>query len=185
MSWAALFALAVSLAMDSFAASLGRGAATGRLPGNHVFAIAAMFGLCEATALAGGWVAGYAFSTLIISVDHWIAFGLLMVIGLRMIRQGFLSGGPGTPRVEFRFQAIATAVATSIDAAVVGISLAIINVDIVRAVLTIGAVTFLVTLTGASIGRKAAPTLGRWAEVLGGAAMVVIGTVILRHHLYA
>ncbi len=184
MSWAALIALAVSLAMDSFAASLGRGAAAGRRPGTHIIAIASLFGLCEAAALAGGWAAGYAFNVLIASIDHWIAFALLLVIGARMIRHGVIGGNPGTPGAEFRFQALATAVATSIDAAVVGISLAFMDVDIVRAVLTIGAVTFVVTLGGAGIGRTTAPALGKWAEILGGSAMICIGAVILLSHLY-
>lgn len=185
MNPAAVFALAVSLSMDSFAASLGKGAVSVRLPVYNIVAIAALFGLCEAAALAGGWAAGYAFGALIATIDHWVAFGLLLLVGVRMIHQAVAGIEPAQPTGRgFPLRAVMTAVATSIDAVVVGISLALIDVSIVQAVVIVGVVTFVVTLGGGGIGRSTATALGRRAEALGGAAMILIGTSILVQHLY-
>lgn len=185
MNMAAVLALAVGLSMDSFAASMGRGAATGQASRYNVIAIAALFGLCEATALAAGWAAGHTFSALITSVDHWIAFVLLLGVGIRMIHQGMVFEPTADPPArESPLQVIATTVATSIDAAAVGISLAIIDVSIVHAVAMVAVVTFVLTLGGASIGRSTAPSMGRWSEMAGGVAMICIGASILIQHLY-
>lgn len=185
MNPAAVVLLAFSLSMDSFAAALGKGAMSGRLPLYNLILIASLFGACEATALAAGWLAGQAFSTLITTVDHWIAFVLLLVVGGRMIRQGMRSDGVSVPsETGFSLRLVATAIATSIDAAAVGISLAFMAADLLLSVSIVGAVTFLVTLGGAGIGCRAAPVLGRRVEVLGGIGLISIGTAILIQHLY-
>lgn len=185
MNPAAVFALAIGLSLDSFAASLGKGAAAGRLPARHVVFIAALFGTCEAAALTAGWAAGQAFATLITSVDHWIAFGLLLAVGARMIQQSASLPGERRPPIALvPLRMLAIAAATSVDSVVVGISLAFIDADIFQAILIVGLVTFVVTMGGAGIGRSAAPVLGRRAELLGGLTMICVGSVILARHLY-
>ncbi len=181
----AVFAIALTMSVDSFAASLGKGAAAGRLPLIGLVRVAALFALCETASFSAGWLAGQAFSRLIASVDHWIAFGLLFAVGVRMIRQG--AGPRAVPRPApsaFTPQVFATAIATSIDAAAVGVSLAFIEVDFLQAVVIIALVTFAVALGGVTIGRSTAPALGRRAEIVGGLAMICIGAAILVQHLY-
>lgn len=176
-----VFAIALGMSVDSFAASVGKGVAAGRLPFIGLLRIAALFALCETASFSAGWLAGHAFSGLIASVDHWIAFGLLFAVGVRMIHQG-AAPRPARPAVPPRV--LATAIATSIDAAAVGASFAFIAVDFLQAVVIIALVTFAVTLVGATIGRSTAPALGGWAEVIGGLAMICTGAAILAQHLY-
>lgn len=185
----AVFAIALSMSVDSFAASLGKGAAAGRLPLIGLVRIAALFALCETASFSAGWLAGHAFSPLIASVDHWIAFGLLFAVGVHMIRHG--AGPRAAPRAAPRPalsalppRVFATAIATSIDAAAIGVSLAFIEVDFLLAVAIIALVTFAVALGGATIGRSTAAMLGRRAEIVGGLAMICIGAAIPVQHLY-
>lgn len=181
----AVFAIALTMSVDSFAASLGKGVAAGRLPLIGLVRVAALFALCETASFSAGWLAGQAFSRLIASVDHWIAFGLLFAVGVWMIRQG--AGPRAVPRTAasaFTPRVFATAIATSIDAAAVGVSLAFIEVDFLQAVVIIALVTFAVALGGATIGRSSAPALGRRAEFVGGLAMICIGAAIPVQHLY-
>lgn len=185
MNPAAVFAIALTMSVDSFAASLGKGVAAGRLPLIGLVRIAALFALCETASFSAGWLAGYAFSPLIARIDHWIAFGLLFAVGVHMIRHG---AGPHAAlrpaQTAFPPRVFATAIATSIDAAVVGISLAFIEADFLQAVAIVALVTFAVALGGATIGRSTASALGRRAEIVGGLAMICIGATILVQHLY-
>lgn len=185
MNPAAVFAIALTLSVDSFAAALGNGVAAGRLPLIGLVRIALLFALCETASFSAGWAAGHAFSRLIASLDHWIAFGLLFAVGARMIRHG-AAPRAARPTAESGFppRIFATAIATSIDAAAVGISLAFIDAGFLQAVVIIALVTFAVTLGGATIGRSTAQALGRRAELMGGLAMICIGAAIPVQHLY-
>ena len=181
----AVFAIALSMSVDSFAASLGKGAAAGRLPLIGLVRIAALFALCETASFSAGWLAGHAFSPLIASVDHWIAFGLLFAVGVHMIRHGAAPRAAPRPALSaLPPRVFATAIATSIDAAAIGVSLAFIEVDFLLAVAIISLVTFAVALGGATIGRSTAAMLGRRAEIVGGLAMICIGAAIPVQHLY-
>ncbi|CAO3439683.1 manganese efflux pump MntP [Azospirillum endophyticum] len=183
-------ALAFSLSMDSFAAALGRGACSRRAGLPEAMRVGAAFGVCQFAMPLVGWGVGIAFASLVESVDHWIAFGLLLAVGGAMLRNAILDGeedaeedcGPvRSPRAEW-LALLTTAVATSIDAAAVGAGLALVDVDMVTTSALIGAVTFAVAFGGVLIGRAAGAHLGRWAEMAGGVVLIGLGAKILLEH---
>lgn len=130
-----------------------------------------------------GWLVGRTLVNWISDYDHWVAFGLLAMIGARMIWESFHSKdgrGEGFPG---GLVLLTLAVATSIDALVVGLSLAFLQLNMVMAVMTIGGVAFLITGGGFLIGRKAGQMFGERAGVLGGIILISIGVRILLSHL--
>jgi putative Mn2+ efflux pump MntP len=192
-------ALAFALSMDAFAAALGRGAAlrcTG-LGANLLEAarIGAVLGAFELATPLLGWSLGLAFSSQITAWDHWVAFALLVVVGGRMIWEtlgddpaeaaepGQDETAPATPGRASIAALLLTGLATSIDAAAVGITLAFISADMVTTCTAIGLVTFGMAFGGALAGRVAGNLLGAWAERLGGVALIAIGARILFEHL--
>lgn len=175
--------LALSLSMDSFAAALGKGAVLRRPGIPDALRVGAAFGACQLLMPVVGWAVGVAFAGLVAALDHWVAFGLLLLVGGAMIRN-FLRPGPGSER-DGRTGLLAlatTALATSVDAAAVGVGLAMAEVDIVTTALLIGAVTFGMAFGGVLIGRAAGPMLGHRAELIGGFGLIAIGTKILVEH---
>lgn len=178
------FALAFSLSADAFAASLGKGASLHRPSIREAARIGAFFGAFElGTPLIGlalGWsVGGYSQA-----VDHWIAFTLLLVVGGRMSYLAWTGGGGDRPKPNRHtsLALIATALATSVDATAVGVTLGFMNVDIPVTITLIGAVTFAMAFCGVLIGRAAGPILGRRAEFAGGLGLVAIGVKVLVEH---
>ncbi|MGE0747975.1 MAG: manganese efflux pump MntP family protein [Rhodospirillales bacterium] len=187
MTIATSVALGVSLSIDSFAAALGKGAGRQRISVARVFGIAACFGLVEGAIMAAGWLSGALVNHLLLgpfvsSVDHWIAFALLALIGFKMVREG-LSNDPAAPRGHGRL--VATAVATSIDAAAVGFTLPFAGIPLVEATAVVALSTFVLAVAGAWLGRIAGPLLGRRAEILGGVVLLAVGAKILAEHLAA
>lgn len=182
-----LAVVGLSLSVDAFAAAVGKGACA---PARPRFAdalkIGAVFGFFEAVTPAIGWAIGLALAGWIAAVDHWVAFGLLAVVGGHMLWQA-AQAPDATPSAPVRggapLRLMLTALATSIDAMAVGVSLAVLDVDIVAACLVIGGVTTVVATAGVLLGRQAGPYLGRYAEVLGGVALIGIGSLILYQHL--
>lgn len=194
MNLATLTLLGFSLSVDAFAAALGKGAAARGTSVLQAFRVGAYFGLFEAVAPAVGWALGIACASYIASVDHWIAFGLLAGVGGHMLLQAVRgepeaaeepADGTGASRHLSPMKLAVTAMATSIDATAVGVSLGLVEVNIVQACLVIGAVTTAMCFGGVLIGRTAGPLLGRKAEVLGGVALIGIGVKILIEHLSA
>lgn len=184
-----LLLLGFSLSVDAFAAAIGKGAASERARLVDALRVGAYFGFFEAITPALGWMVGVAVSAWIASVDHWVAFGLLALVGGNMIRQGLMpepapeSGEQPARKSQLGpMQLVLTALATSIDASAVGVSLAVVDVNIVQACIVIGLVTAVMAFSGVLIGRKAGPLLGRKAEILGGLALLGIGTKILIEH---
>lgn len=183
-----LGALGVSLSVDAFAAAVGKGAAAERARWREALRVGAVFGFFEALTPAIGWAIGLALSAWIAAVDHWIAFALLLGVGGNMIRLALKNQeeDAAEPRkARGIFGLIATALATSIDAMAVGISLAVMQVNIVLACLIIGGVTTVLATLGVMLGRHVSIWLGRYAEMLGGAALIAIGSSILYTHLTA
>ncbi|ALG74297.1 hypothetical protein VY88_20575 [Azospirillum thiophilum] len=183
-------ALAFSLSMDSFAAALGRGACSRRSGLPEAMRVGAAFGICQFAMPLVGWGIGIAFASLVESVDHWIAFGLLLAVGGAMLRNAVMNSDDGAeddcrPVKSARSEWLAlltTAIATSIDAAAVGAGLAMVDVDMVTTSALIGAVTFAVAFGGVLIGRAAGSHLGRWAEMAGGVVLIGLGAKILLEH---
>lgn len=175
--------LAVGLSMDAFAVSVCKGLSVKRLKPRHCVISGLYFGGFQAGMPLLGWLLGKQFETLIKSVDHWIAFALLCIIGANMIRESF--GNPDELNALFSPRAmLPLAVATSIDALAVGVTFAFLDVDILSSVLMIGCTTFLFSAAGVKIGHSFGTKFKSKAELLGGIVLIAIGIKILIEHLF-
>jgi len=188
MAFLTLFAIAVALAMDAFAVSLSTGVCLRQVRSAQVLRMARAFGLFQALMPIAGWLLGQTFRVYIEGVDHWTAFGLLALVGGKMIWEG-VTGGADDAACATRdntrgLRLLVLAVATSIDALAVGLSFAVLNEPIWLASLVIGAVCFAITALGLKLGCLAGriAVISRYAEVLGGAVLVLIGLRILFEH---
>ena len=184
MSPVAIVALAFGMSMDSFAAALGKGAALKRPRFAEALRTGLIFGLVEATTPVLGWLAGAAAVTWVSQVDHWAAFVILAALGGQMIFNAVVSKDQpkAAPAQHSLGVLVLTAIATSLDALAVGVTLAFVRVDIVAAASAIGLATFLMAAVGTLIGRWVGPVFGRGAELLGGLCLIGIGTKILIEH---
>ena len=182
MSLWELFIIAVGLSMDAFAVSICKGLSVGRVAPRHALICGVWFGGFQALMPAIGWLLGTRFQTLITTVDHWIAFVLLCIIGGNMVRESF----GDEEEVSASFSAAAMlplAVATSIDALAVGITFAFLRVDILPAVIFIGLTTFCLSAVGIQVGNVFGARYRAAAERLGGIVLILIGLKILLEHL--
>jgi putative Mn2+ efflux pump MntP len=179
-----ILALAIGLAMDAFAASLAQGAVL--RPGwRDSLRVGFAFGAAQAVMPLIGWGLGIAFAGVIRNVDHWIALVLLGVLGLRMIRAGLDSDEDAEIVRQLTHTALLSmAIATSIDAAVAGITLPLIDAPLWVSVGVIGLVTFLLSTFGMYAGAAAGTRLGKRAELLGGAVLVLLGLKIFFSHQF-
>ena len=178
-----LLLLAVGLAMDAFAVSVCKGLSVERLKPRHPITAGLYFGGFQALMPLIGWLLGSQFESLIKSVDHWIAFGLLVLIGANMIRESF--GKAEELNSSFSPKAmLPLAVATSIDALAVGVTFAFLEVSIVFAVSVIGAVTFVISAAGVKIGNVFGAKYKSRAELAGGVILIILGVKILIEHLF-
>lgn len=187
MNFASVVFLAFAMSTDAFAAAVGKGAALHKPRFSEALKTGLIFGVIEGITPVVGWGLGWAAASYVEAWDHWIAFVLLCGLGLFMIRNGCsTSDEPEEKRNTHSFWLLAvTGFATSIDAMVVGVGLAFLDVNIVPIAIAIGlATTFMVTL-GVMMGRVLGAVAGRWAEVLGGLILIGIGTLILVEHLGA
>lgn len=183
MSLPELFILAVGLSMDAFAVSICKGLAIPRLTFRECGLAGLWFGGFQALMPTIGYFLGSYFIQYIVSIDHWIAFILLALIGVNMIREALgpedeCSNASMEPKEMF-----VLAVATSIDALAVGITLAFLNVNIVAAALFIGLTTFVCSAVGVRIGNLFGTRYKSKAEFAGGLILVAIGLKILLDHL--
>lgn len=178
--------LAFGMSMDAFAAAIGKGAALHRPPLKEALRTGLIFGVIEAITPVIGWAIGLAASQFIMSWDHWVAFTLLLVLGIRMISEAFKKDKAEeaeAPRRHGFWLLVTTAIATSLDAMAVGVGLAFLQVNILVMALTIGAATTIMATSGMLLGRFLGAAIGKWAEVLGGIVLIGIGTSILVEHL--
>jgi len=187
MSWWILLAVAVALAADAFAVAIAAGLVLSPLTGRRVFRLAFHFGLFQALMPTIGWTVGRSVHAYIAAVNHWLAFGLLGVIGVRMLRDSLRPSGEARP---FRdpttgWQLVLLSVATSIDALAVGLSLAVIGSPIIFPALLFGAVAAAFTAAGMALGRRLASAWGRRVEFAGGLILIGIGVKILIEHILA
>ena len=182
-----VFLLALALAMDAFAAAVGEGAAARPRPGAaRALRVGLAFGAAQAVMPLVGWGLGLAFTAVVRELDHWIAFVLLAVIGVRMLHAGLVPQA-AEPTLAMRrsgWGLLATALATSIDAAAAGVTLPMLEQPVLLVCAIIGAVTFVMSAGGVPVGAVAGALVGRRAEVLGGVVLIGIGTKILIEHLY-
>ena len=175
--------IAIGLAMDAFAVSVGKGLSLRSIEPRHAIKAGVWFGGFQALMPLVGYFLGRSFASVVVSVDPWIAFGLLMLIGLNMIRETIWGDEEDSASSDFGPRTMfIMAVATSIDALAVGISFAFLDVNIWLAVLIIGLVTFLLSASGIYLGRIFGSRLGDKAGILGGLVLIAIGVKILLTH---
>ncbi len=188
MTFAALLAIAVALAMDAFAVALATGVCLRDMRPRQTLRMAAAFGLFQALMPVAGWLLGLSVREYIESYDHWLAFALLAMVGGKMIWEG-LRGADDDPTCKPKdptqgVQLFVLALATSIDALAVGLSFAVLGQSIWLPALVIGLVCFGLTVLGVKVGCMAGhvSAVGRYAELLGGATLLGIGLKILLDH---
>ncbi len=182
MSFVELFLIAVGLSMDAFAVSVCKGLSVNRLEKKHAAIVGLYFGGFQFLMPVIGYLLGSRFESLITSVDHWIAFALLLVIGGNMIKESF--GEAEKLNDDFGFKTmVLLAVATSIDALAVGITFACLQVRIVPASSLIGVTTFCLSALGIYIGHRFGARYKARAERVGGVILILIGVKILLEHL--
>ena len=178
-----LFIIAVSLAMDAFAVSICKGLSAGRSRLGGCLACGIWFGGFQALMPLAGWLLGVRFQGMIVSIDHWIAFILLGMIGFNMVRE---SRGGGAEELDCSYSPRAMlplAVATSIDALAVGVTFAFLQVDnIFLAVAFIGATTFVLSAAGVKVGAAFGVRFKSRAELAGGLILMGMGVKILVEH---
>lgn len=186
MSILVIILLALGLALDAFAVSICCGAASGRIHLCHALRMAGFFGFFQAAMPIAGWSLGRFAAGPIRTYDHWIAFGLLGFIGGKMIFEALVfekdcreCGNSFSLPVLFTL-----AIATSIDAAAVGISLSLLSVDIIRPAIIIGTITFCISFGGVLAGRRLGSCFGGKVEIAGGIVLIGIGCKILVEHLF-
>ncbi|MER2605392.1 MAG: manganese efflux pump MntP family protein [Siculibacillus sp.] len=182
MSLLSLMILAFGLSIDAFAASIGRGAAVATPHLGVALRSAAVFGLTEMLMPVIGWGLGTAFSGHVESIDHWIAFALLMAVGGHMAWHAFQRDEDEAPPPRGAFGLVLTAIGTSIDSMAVGISLALLDVDILIAAPMIGFATFTMTTIGMMAGKHIGEAFGHRAEMVAGIGLALIGCGILYTH---
>lgn len=182
-----LLLIGVGLSMDAFAVSICKGLAMRRVNKKQAFVIGLFFGGFQALMPLIGYFLGNQFESYIVSVDHWIAFTLLVFIGGKMIIEVFKEDkAPKCDVFETKLdirEVFILAVATSIDALAVGISFAFLRVDIEVSVVIIGITTFVLSAAGVAIGKKFGVRFKNKATVAGGIILILIGTKILLQHL--
>ena len=185
MGFIELLLIAVGLSMDAFAVAVCKGLSVGQLGWRHFLAVGLWFGGFQALMPAIGYLLGTTFEKYITSVDHWVAFVLLGLIGGNMLKEGFSREEEREENASFGFRAmLPLAVATSIDALAVGITFALLpEVNIFCAVGLIGATTFCVSALGLKVGNIFGLKYKSKAEVAGGIILILMGLKILLEHL--
>ncbi len=198
MSFLTILALAFGMSMDAFAAAIAQGAAIGTPTRRGILRTAAIFGGIETITPLIGWALGSVAQRYIDDWDHWIAFTLLLLLGLRMIYGGLQPNGnnghaetdpAGSPtparRPPTRLMLVIIAFATSIDSMIVGVGLAFLEANILLTALAIALATTVMAAIGIRLGSFLGSTIGKRAEILGGLVLIGIGVFILAEHLTA
>lgn len=183
-----LVLVAIGLSMDAFAVALCKGLGMKKLNLVHAAVIALFFGVFQGIMPLIGWFLGTQFEAIITPIDHWVAFVLLGYIGGKMIWDAFHEKDEALDcEIEQTLnykELFMLAIATSIDALAVGITLsAFITTSIGAAVTLIGVITFALSFVGVWIGNKFGTRFQKKAEVFGGAVLILIGTKVLLEHL--
>jgi len=175
--------LGVGLAMDCFAVSLAAGAKERANRLRTALLIAFFFGAFQSGMFIAGWWLGAGFSTFIAAYDHWVAFLLLLIVGIRMIYEGFYEE-ESESRIRVQSLALITilAVATSIDSLAVGFGLALLQVVPIVPALIIGLVSAGFSVAGVLLGGRLAMHLGRPVHFIGGAILILIGLRVVLSH---
>ena len=185
MGFSMIFLIAVSLAMDAFAVSISNGVSVKGFGKRHAVKQGLYFGGFQFMMPVIGWFLGNSVKSYIEAVDHWIAFGLLAIIGINMIRESLGEDDEDEATTELSPKVLVLqAIATSIDALAVGISFAVLSVNIIQAAAIIGVVAFCFGFAGGVLGKRIGGLLQGKAEIVGGVVLILIGIKILIEHLF-
>ena len=187
MNLAATAALSLAMSSDAFAAAIGKVAALRRPHLREALRTGLIFGVIEGLTPLVGWLVGRVAAPYVAAWDHWIAFALLSTIGAMMIRAAFAAdetdeADAKKPDSHTFWMLALTGFATSIDAMVVGVGLAIMGADIMLTALAIGVTTFVMVTAGVMLGRVLGAIAGKRAELAGGVILIGIGCLILYEH---
>lgn len=183
MSLWELFIIAVGLSMDAFAVSICKGLSVQKVSLRHAACAGLWFGGFQALMPLLGWLLGSQFRSMIEQFDHWIAFALLVFLGVNMIREA-KSDEEESCDGSFAWRVmLPMAVATSIDALAVGVTFAFLQVSILPAVAFIGVITFLLSALGVRLGSVFGQKYETAAQIFGGVILILMGIKILVEHL--
>ena len=178
-----LLLLSIGLGMDAFAVSICKGISMKKMNWKKACIIGLYFGGFQAIMPILGYFLGSTFESIITSLDHWIAFILLGIIGGNMIKDSFSKEYDNfDDNVNFKTM-IVLAIATSIDALAVGITFAFLKVNLVLAISLIGIITFILSVVGTKVGNRFGDKYEKKAELVGGIILILLGTKILLEHL--
>lgn len=183
MSVIELFILAIGLSMDAFAVSVCKGLAIKKIKFKDMMTAGLWFGAFQALMPMIGYILGTSFSGYIKAVDHWIAFVLLVVIGANMIKEALSDDGEDEDASMSWRAMFPLAIATSIDALAVGVTLAFLDVKILPSACSIGLTTFIISAAGIKIGNIFGARYKSKAEIVGGVLLILLGIKILAEHL--
>ncbi len=182
MDFITLFLLAIGLCFDTFAVSVSSGLIRKEIVFWQATRIAFFLALFQALMPVLGWLGGITIKSWIEPFDHWVALGILTVLGIKMIIESLKADEDKNIDPLDLKVIISMALATSIDAFAVGISFAIIQVNMILAVLIIGSVTFIASMLGILFGKKTGSHFGQKMEILGGLILIAIGIKIVIEH---
>jgi len=176
--------IALGLAMDTFAVSIAKGIVIDRNRRRSALILASFFAGFQMLMPAIGYFAGFSLQDVIMGVDHWIAFGLLAFIGSKMIFDATRKKNEKEASTIKLHSVVILAVATSIDALMVGLSFAFLQTSVLEPILLIGLVTFSLSLMGFFFGCGLGKVFGNRIKIVGGLILIIIGLRILLEHLF-
>lgn len=175
--------ISIGLAMDAFAVSVCKGLAMKKMNWKKAAIIGLYFGIFQAVMPVIGYFLGTTFEIFITYVDHWVAFILLVGIGINMVKEAFNKESENrNDNVDMKTMLVLS-IATSIDALAIGITFACLKIQIVMPVITIGLITFIISVIGVKIGNRFGDKYGKKAEIMGGVILILLGIKILLEHL--
>ena len=179
-----LILIAVGLSFDTFAVSVSSGLAVSKIKFFQGVRIALVLAVFQTMMPFMGWLGGVQIEQYLNNYDHWIAFGLLTILGVKMLIEAFKPDEDKNFNPLLFKVLVGMAVATSIDAFVVGISFAFFKINIYLTLFIIGSITFLASMVGMLLGKKIGNKFGNKAEIAGGIILIGIGLKILLSHIY-
>lgn len=179
--------ISIDLAMDAFGVSIGKGLTMPVGENGRKVTLAFLFGLFQFLMPLIGWLIGRQFIDVISDWDHWIIFGLLGYLGIAMIREGLSDDDDEDDDDDKQFlgvwEMMMLSVATSLDAMAVGLTFAFLPINVWEASTMIGVITFGISLVGVYLGKFMGRFVGKYADIVGGGVLILIGTKILLQHL--
>lgn len=173
--------IAIGLGMDALSVSLCKGLSMKEMKWKKAIIIGLYFGIFQAVMPCIGYIAGIKFQSIIENWSHWIALVLLALIGLNMIKEAIWGEEEVNDKIDFKTM-IMLAIATSIDALIIGVTFAILKNDIIIPSIIIGIITFIMSVIGVKVGNLFGNKMGKNAEIFGGIVLILIGIKIVVEH---